>query len=63
MNTTWARIQQRLGPGLHWSMSQAHIQKAIDTAESLKLPAVSEHLRIILARRNRVLFETPHRPE
>lgn len=53
----WAYIVEVLGPGLHWSKSQAELQRAIQRAERDGQPTAAEHLRIILERRNFVYLD------
>lgn len=53
----WWYIRALLGPGLHWGRSQAQLRAAIAQAEQDNMPEAAEHLRIILALRNTVMFE------
>ena len=48
-----------LGPGLTWSKTQEELLRAIELAEKAGNHDAAEHIRIILARRNLVMFETP----
>ena len=54
---TWAYIRAIIGPGLHWSKSQAELQRAIAQAERDGRADAADHLRIILERRNLVNME------
>jgi len=58
---TWEYIARLLGPGLHWGKSQQEIQAAIERAMSEGKHDAAAHLEIILARRNRVMFEKDSR--
>ena len=53
----WAYILRLLGPGLHWSKSQAELRRAIAQAEHDNRHDAADHLRIILERRNLVNME------
>jgi hypothetical protein len=53
----WQYIREILGPGLHWGKSQAEILEAIDRAHTDQRLDAADHLKIILKRRNLVMFE------
>ena len=59
----WAYILRLLGPGLHWSKSQAELQRAIAQAERDGRADAADHLRIILERRNLVHMEKETPPD
>jgi hypothetical protein len=55
----WRYINKLLGPGSHWGRTQQELLDAIAQAEADNMTAAAGHIRIILALRNKVLFETP----
>lgn len=55
----WDVVHELLGPGLQWGKSQEKLIAAIAEAERRGEIEAAEHIRIILARRNLVMFETP----
>ena len=46
-----------LGPGLHWTKSQAHFREAVRRAEADGQHDAAEHIRIIWRLRNEVMME------
>lgn len=58
----WAYISALLGPGLHWSKSQAELMAAIEQARRDLQFDAAEHLRMILQNRNAVQFEKQQDP-
>jgi len=59
----WQYISALLGPGLLWSHEQEAFHKAIAQAVSDGNEEAAEHLRIMLANRNAVMFEQARPPE
>jgi hypothetical protein len=55
---SWAYIYRLLGPGLHWSKSQAHFREAVRRAEADGQSDAAEHIRIIWRMRNEVMMES-----
>jgi len=54
---SWGYIYMLLGPGLHWSKSQAHFRQAVRRAEAEGQHEAAEHIRIIWELRNKVMME------
>ena len=46
-----------IGPGLHWTKSQAHFREAVRRAEAEGQPDAAEHIRIMWRLRNEVMME------
>lgn len=58
----WELVRELLGPGLHWGKSIHQLQAAIQEAERRGNPDAAEHIRVILALRNRVMCERVTQP-
>jgi len=56
----WSEILELLGPGLHYSKPRQVYLDAIKEAQLRQNENVVEHLKIMLARRDDVSFDTPN---
>ena len=54
---TWGYIYMLIGPGLHWSKSQAQFREAVRRAEAEGQHDAAEHIRIMWRLRNEVMME------